>query len=82
MADLVQQHEIDDEKVTIVACLTIMSIAVTANYFAETRKRRHSCWVRATGLGYLRNRSELGSYSNCLMHDLNNIMYDPVKLKK
>ena len=64
MANLVQQHESDDEKVAIVACLTIMSVAVTANYFAETRKRRHSCWVR--GLGYLRNRSELGSYSNCL----------------
>ena len=61
------------EKVAIVACLT-MSAAVAAIYFAETRKRRHSCWVR----GYLQNRSDLGSY-NCLMCDLN--MYNPVKLK-
>ena len=76
MADLVQQDESDDEKVAIVACLTIMSAAVAANYFAETRKWSHSCWVR--GYDYLRNRSELGSY-NCLMRDLN--MYDPVKLK-
>ena len=74
MADLVQQEESDDEKVAIVAYLTIMSAAVAANYFAETRERSHSCCV----LGYLRNRSNLGSY-NCLMRDLN--MYDPVKLK-
>ena len=77
MADLVQQHESDDEKVAIVACLTIMSVAVTANYFAVTRKRRHSGWVRGRvanppgtggtlGLGYLRNSSELGSDSNLL----------------
>ena len=30
MADLVQQHESDDEKVAIVARLTIMSVAVAA----------------------------------------------------
>ena len=70
----VQQDKSDGEKVANVACLTIMSAAVAANYFAKTLKRRHSCWVR----GYLRNLSELGSY-NCLMRDLN--MYDPVKLK-
>ena len=34
MADLVQQHESDDEKVAIVACSTIMSVAVTANYIS------------------------------------------------